>query len=489
MSQTDAPNQFKSSVEFSSSEFSHIEFSGSESSGRVPPHSLEAEQAILGGILLENDSINAVQEILQPRDFYQKSHQVLFEAMSSLSEKSEPIDVVTLSAELKKASMLEQSGGVEYLSKLIDIAPTAANTIYYARIIKEKAFRRRLIQEVGEITREPFNTHGDIDSFIDSVEKRIFSVSESRTNNSFFKVSDLVKGSIKEVERLYTLKDPITGVPSGFIDLDKMTSGFQSSDLVIVAGRPSMGKTSFALCIGRHVALEAKRPVAIFSLEMSKELITTRLLCSEARVASGKVRNGRLEESDFPRLVETASRLAQADLYIDDTPAISVLEMRAKARRLHKENPLSMIIVDYLQLMRSPSKKVERRDQEISEISGGLKALAKELKIPVIALSQLNRSVESRNDKRPMMSDLRESGAIEQDADIIGFIYRDEVYNPETQDKGVAEFIISKHRNGSIGTVRLAFQGEYTLFSNLAEPSAYGDYLGEDMKLTGSDFI
>jgi replicative DNA helicase len=464
------------------------QFFGTETIGRSPPNSVEAEQSVLGAVFLENESMNVLIEHLQPRDFYQRQHQLVFESMIILFEKSEPIDVLTLSTELRRTNTLDQAGGAEYLSAIIDLAPTSANTFYYAKVIKEKAIRRRLIHEASEIARDASKNHGDIDAFIDSVEQRIFAVSDARVHSSFSRVSELVKGSIKEVERLYTRKDPFTGIPTGFTDLDTLTSGFQSSDLIIVAGRPSMGKTSLALCMAKFMALEAKLPIAIFSLEMSKEQITSRLLCSEARVSLSRVRSGALDESDFPRLVEAASRLAQADVYIDDTAAISVLEMRAKARRLHREKPLGAIFVDYLQLMRGSSRRVERRDQEISEISGGLKALAKELKVPVIALSQLNRSVETRNDKRPMMSDLRESGAIEQDADIIGFVYRDEVYNQDTQDKGVAEFIVSKHRNGATDTIRMGFQREFTLFTNLAEGGAY-DYLGDDLKLTGEQLI
>lgn len=463
------------------------EFDGESISGRVPPNSLESEQALLGGVLLDNEALNTALEILQPDDFYKKAHEIIWQAMLAISERHEPIDVVTLSSELKAKDSIENVGGVDYISYLIDAVPTAANSQYYARLIKEMSLRRRLIHEAGQIVEEAMSTRGNIDGFIDSVEQRIFQVSEARINPSFSRVGEIVKDSIKHVEHLYMNKGQLTGVPSGFYDLDEMTSGFQSSDLIILAGRPSMGKTSFALSIARHVGVDCVKRVAVFSLEMSKEQIVLRLLCSEARVSNSLVRSGNLGESDFPKLVEAASKIAQADIYIDDTPAISVLEMRAKARRLHKEAPLSMIVVDYLQLMRGSARSQERREQEISEISSSLKALAKELNIPVIALSQLNRAVETRQDKRPVMADLRESGAIEQDADIIGFVYRDEVYNPETPDKGVAEFIIGKHRNGAVGTVRLSFQGEYTLFENLAEEDDSFDYLGDDIGLGADD--
>ena len=465
------------------------EFSSEISAGRVPPHSNDAEQSVLGAVLLDNEALNTMLEILQPDDFYHAGHRTIAETMIELNERLEPIDAVTLCEALRGSAKLDVVGGVEYISRLVDIVPTALNTEYYSKIIKEMSLRRKLIHQAGEIADAAFNERGDIDSFIDSVEQKIFKVSESRISPSFVKVGDIVRDSIKEVEKNYTSKEPITGVASGFSDFDKMTSGLQASDLIILAGRPSMGKTSLALSILRHIGMDSRKACAFFSLEMSKQQIVLRLLCSQAKVSSSKVRSGNLGESDFPRLVDAASELSQAPIYIDDTPALSVLEMRAKARRLHKEQELSMIVVDYLQLMRGGSRRVERREQEISEISSSLKALAKELNLPVIALSQLNRSVESRQDKRPMMSDLRESGAIEQDADIISFVYRDEVYNPDTPDKGVAEFIIGKHRNGPVGTVRLAFQNEYTLFENLAEEEAY-DYLGGDIELgEEEDFI
>ena len=455
---------------------------GSKRAGRIPPHDRISEMAVVGGILLDNESMNAALEILTPEDFYLRSHQVIFRAMIDLSERIEPIDAVTLGAELQKTKSLETAGGIEYISQILDTTPTAANVQYYGRVVRGLSLRRKVIHEVTEIAGSAYQISGEIDSFIDEVESRIFKIAESRINPAFAKMSELVKGSIKEVERLYANQGQLSGLPSGFTQLDAITSGLQPSDLIIIAGRPAMGKTSLVLSMARHIGLDSRKPVAVFSLEMSKEQIVMRMLCAEAKVSNTKVRSGRLADTDFPRLVDAASKLAQADIFVDDTPAISILEMRAKARRLHREKPLAAVIVDYLQLMRGSSRKSERREQEISEISGGLKALAKELNVPVIALSQLNRSVESRQDKRPMMADLRESGAIEQDADIIGFVYRDEVYNPDTQEKGIAELIISKHRNGAVGTVRLAFQGEFTVFENLAEGPQY-DYLGQDLSL------
>ena len=469
---------------FRQSESQEVEFA-EQSGGRVPPHSLESERAVIGAIMLDNECLYSVLEVLQAEDFYHKSHRLLLEQMIQLSENNEPIDIVILNKSLEKTGVLEEVGGLEYLSYLVDVVPTAANAGYYARIVREMSLRRKLINVGSSIVSDAFESQSDVEEFIDGVEQKIFSVSEARVKKGFFRAGDVVKDSIKEIEHQYVNKEKITGVASGFNDLDEMTAGFQKSDLVIIAGRPSMGKTALVLSIARQVALVESGAVAVFSLEMSKEQIVMRLLCSEARVSSSAVRSGALGESEFPRLVEAGSRIAQADLFIDDTPAVSVLEMRAKARRLHREKPLSLIMVDYLQLMRGRSKRVERRDQEISEISAGLKSLAKELSVPVLALSQLNRAVESRNEKRPMMADLRESGAIEQDADLIAFVYREEVYDPETPNKGVAELIVAKHRNGPIGTVRLAFHGEYTSFENLAEDR--GDfYLGEDLNLSGT---
>ncbi|MCL4130798.1 UNVERIFIED_CONTAM: hypothetical protein GTU68_021370 [Idotea baltica] len=431
--------------------------------------------------------MHSVLEVLRPGDFYRQSHNILFSAMLQISERHEPIDIVTLSAELESMKVIDKVGGIDYLSMLVDAVPTSANAQYYARIVKETALRRAIVHKASEIVEEAFSTRGDIGAFLDSVEQRIFQVSEQRARAGFARVADVVKDSIKRVEHLYINPDEFTGCPSGFLDLDEMTSGFQPSDLIILAGRPSMGKTSMALSIVEHVGLELQKNVAVFSLEMSKEQIVTRLLCSVSQVSNTRVRSGKLGESDFPRLVDAAAKIAQSNIFVDDTPALSVLEMRAKSRRLHRENPLSMVVVDYLQLMRGSARTSERREQEISEISSSLKALAKELNIPVVALSQLNRGVEARQDKRPMMSDLRESGAIEQDADIISFVYRDEVYHPETPDKGVAELIVSKHRNGSVGTVRLGFQAEYTRFVNLDENTQDYDYLGDDLVLNADD--
>jgi len=444
---------------------------------KLPPHSVEAEESVIGGILLDNDALNVALEIIRDEDFYRPAHQVIFSAMIALWEKREPIDVITLSQKLRSLGMLDTIGGLEELTRLATMVPSAANVTFYARLVKEFGLRRRVIREATEIVADAFSSEGEIEEFLDTVEQRILGISDCRISPAFHKAGDVVQESIKIIEQLYDRKELVTGVSSGFKDLDKMTAGFQPSDLIIIAARPSMGKTTFALNIASHIGIpnndSAKSTaVALFSLEMSKEQLVLRMLCSLADVDNAKVRTGHLGDRDFPRLVDAASRIAEGKVFIDDTGGLTITELRAKCRRLHKEHPLSLIIVDYLQLMRSPAYS-KFREQEISDISRSLKALAKELHVPVIALSQLNRSVESRENKRPQMSDLRESGAIEQDADIIMFIYRDEVYHQDTPDKGVAEILISKQRNGPVGTVRLAFLPHTTNFAPLV--SHYDD--------------
>ncbi len=437
---------------------------------KVPPQNLEAESSVLGGILLENDAINRVLEILTPEDFYRESHRKIFRAMVELSDRNEPVDIITLSDLLKAKGELDAVGGSAYLASLADFVPTAANIAYHARIVREKAILRHVISAATEIATRGFEEQGNVDEFLDAAEKAIFDIAEKKIQSSFVLVGDMIKDTLKTVEKLYERQEMVTGVPSGFKDLDKLTAGLQPAELVVVAGRPSMGKTAFCVNVATHAALNAGIGVAVFSLEMAKEQLVLRMLCSEARVDNSKVRAGYLGERDFPKLANAAGRLHEAPIYIDDTPAISVLEVRAKARRLVKDRVrrVGLIIVDYLQLMRGMGT-APNREQEISEISRSLKALAKELNIPVVAISQLNRRVEDRGDKRPMMADLRESGAIEQDADVIVFIYRDEVYNPKSPDKGTAEIIVAKQRNGPTGTVHLAFFNEITRFEDLAE--------------------
>lgn len=434
---------------------------------KVPPQNLEAESSILGGILLENDAISNVLELVIPDDLYRESHRKILRAMIELWDRNEPVDLITLSDTLKARGELEAVGGSVYLATLASQVPTAANIGYYARIVREKAILRRLIHTSTEIATRGLEGRGDVDAFLDDAERMIFDISEKRIRSSFVMVGDVVKDSIKKVEQLYERKEMITGVSSGFRDLDRLTAGLQPSDLIIVAGRPSMGKTAFALNIAANAAFSGVG-VAVFSLEMATEQLVLRMLCSEARVDHSRIRTGYLRESEFPSLVMAAGRLGDTPIYIDDTAAISVLELRAKARRLVRDTSkkIGLVIIDYLQLMRGMGT-APNREQEISEISRSLKALAKELNVPVIAISQLNRRVEDRGDKRPMMSDLRESGAIEQDADVIMFIYREEVYSRDNEEiRGLAEVDVAKQRNGPVDKVQLTFVKEYTRFED-----------------------
>ena len=436
---------------------------------KIPPQNLEAEQSILGSVLLENSAINSVLEVMSKDDFYSEAHRKIFNVMVELSEKNEPVDIITLSNALKDRNTLDSIGGTAYLASLVDNVPSAANVTNYAKIAKEKAILRGLIASATEIINSCYETGSDVDQVLDQAENRIFEIAENKVRPSFHPIREIVKDSFRSIEDLYARKELITGVPTGFEKIDDLTSGLQQSDLIIIAGRPSMGKTAFALNIAQFAALESQTPVAVFSLEMSKEQLVFRLLASEAKVDSQRLRKGFLGETDWPKLTAAAGRLSEAPLFIDDTPAITVLEMKAKSRRLKADAGLGLIVVDYIQLMRGGNYR-ESREQEISEISRSLKALAKELKVPVIALSQLNRKVEDRTNRRPQMADLRESGAIEQDADVIAFIYRDEVYNKseDNPEKGIAEIIIGKQRNGPTGTVKLAFLEKFTCFENLA---------------------
>ena len=438
-------------------------------SGLLPPQNIEAEQSVLGGCLLEGSAVFSVFEILKPEDFYKSAHRVLFEAVIALSEQGEAVDILTVSDHLRKTGDLEVAGGVAYVSSLPDFVPTTAHLASYAKIVKEKALLRKLIFAASNIVTQGYEGQQDVGMLLDEAERTVFQVNEDRDRRAFTPVKDALKESFRTIERLYETKNPVTGVTTGFTDLDKLTSGMQASDLIIIAGRPSMGKTALALCLAENAATDPKNPVgaAVFSLEMATDQLVMRMLCSQAKVDSWKLRTGFAVQRDLDNLVRAADKLSQAPIYIDDTPAQTVLEVRAKARRLKSEKNIGIIIVDYLQLMRGRAG-TDSREREISEISGGLKALAKELKVPIVALSQLNRGVESRPDKRPMLSDLRESGAIEQDADVIMFIYRDEVYNKETPDRGIAEVIIGKQRNGPTGIARLRFFGEYTRFEDLA---------------------
>lgn len=445
------------------------------SSHKIPPQNLEAEQSVLGGILIENQAINKVMEILTPDDFYRDGHRKIYAALIDLSERDEPADLITMTNELRKKDQLDAIGGASYLASLIDSVPTAANIEYYARIVREKAVLRKLIETSTEIITQSYQDRGDVENFLDEAEKAIFEISERRVRPAFYSIREVVKDSLDTISKLYEKKELITGIPSGFKELDKMTAGFQPSDLVIVAGRPSMGKTAFCLNVAQYAAIERKTPIAIFSLEMSKEQLVLRMLCSQSQVEGTRLRTGFLHESDWTKLTLAAGTLYEAPIFIDDTAALSVLELRAKARRLKAEHRLGLLVIDYLQLMKGRSR-VESRQQEISEISRSLKALAKELNIPVIAVSQLSRKTEERTGNRPQLSDLRESGAIEQDADVILFLFREEVYNRQEENQGKAELIIGKQRNGPIGKVDLAFIDKFTTFKDLYKGEAGNFY-------------
>ena len=412
-------------------------------------------------------------EILEPPAFYQPSHRLIFSTMLDLSERGEPIDIVTLVDRLRSAGSLDKAGGPDYIPTLADEVPTSAGVANYAKIVKEKAVLRNLIETSTEIVQDCFEAPGDVDQLLDEAERRIFAISEERIRSGFLSMKEIVKSSFKTIESLYEKKEHLTGVPTGFADIDELTSGFQPSDLIIIAGRPSMGKTAFCLNVAQYASMNKKLTVAVFSLEMAKEQLVMRMLCSEARIDAHRLRSGFLGQTDWPKLSTAAGRLADASIYIDDTPALSSMEMRAKTRRLKADKGLDLVIVDYLQLMSGRSTRSDNREQEISEISRSLKALAKELGVPVVALSQLNRGVESRMDKRPILADLRESGAIEQDADVIIFIYRDEIYNKESMEKGIAEIIIGKQRNGPVGVRKLTWLDKYTRFEDLTTREQY----------------
>lgn len=438
---------------------------------KLPPYNMEAEQGVLGACLKSQEAFAKALEVLDENEFYKSGHKKIFAAMRMLFEANEPIDVLGIAEMLRRQSQLESIGDLEYLSLLEDFVPTATAILHHAKIVREKKILRDLIETATEIVTQSYSDSEEVEQILDRAEQSIFQISENRTRRSFFSLKEIIKINFTSIEKLFETPGMVTGVPSGFIDLDNLTAGFQASDLIIIAGRPSMGKTSFALDIARYAALHEKIPTAIFSLEMSKEQLGIRMLCSEARVNSSKLRTGYIAKSDWPKLTEAAGRLSEAPLFIDDSPALSSLDLRARARRLAAEHPLGLVIVDYLQLMQSRGK-TESRQLEVTEISRGLKALAKEINAPIIALSQLSRAVESRVDKKPMLSDLRESGAIEQDADVVAFIYRDEVYHPDGDQQGIAEILIRKHRNGPIGDVKLSFESQYTRFHNFTDHSA-----------------
>ncbi len=444
-----------------------------------PPHSVEAEQAIIGGLMLENQAWDKVSTKLCEADFYRTEHRVLFRAVVELSRRGQPFDVVTLLDNLKSVDELDEAGGEAYLFELANNTPSVANVSAYADIVREKSVQRQLIAVASAIADSAYNPGGrEVPELLDFAETKVFAIAEQTGGEGGPEmIKSILVRAVEKIDALYHSGDSITGLPTGLSDLDKMTSGLQPSDLVIVAGRPSMGKTALAMNMAEHAAIKSGRPVLVFSMEMPSDSLAMRMMSSLGRIDQHRIRTGKLDDDDWPRVTSAVHMLSEASLFIDDTPSLSPSEMRARARRLMKEHgQLGLIVVDYLQLMKVPGFKAENRTGEISEISRSLKALAKELSVPVIALSQLNRSLEQRADKRPVMSDLRESGAIEQDADLICFIYRDEVYSEDSPDKGTAEIIIAKQRNGPIGKVRVAFLGKYTRFEDLA----FSGYQGAD---------
>ena len=435
--------------------------------GKIPPHDLDAEQAILGSMLTDRDAVISSVEVLKEEDFYREDNRAIYAAILNLYNRAEPIDIITVKSELESMGKFQQIGGLEYLAELPEKVPTTANATKYIKIVEEKSTLRRLIKTANEIIELGYDQSEEVEDIMEGAEKKIFNIMQEKNQKGYSPIKDVLVESFTKLEELYNRKQHITGVPSGFTDLDYRTAGFHGSELILIAARPAMGKTAFALNIATNAAVKSKVPVAVFSLEMSKEQLVNRILCSESMVDSNKVRTGKLEEDDWTKLAGSIGPLSEANIYIDDTPGISITEIRAKCRKLKLEKNIGLIVIDYLQLIQGTGKRNASREQEISEISRSLKILAKELDVPVIALSQLSRAAEQRADHRPMLSDLRESGAIEQDADIVMFLYRDDYYNQDSEKKDIAEVIIAKHRGGSTGTVELLWLGSYTKFVNL----------------------
>lgn len=439
-----------------------------EEIGKLPPQNIEAEMAVLGAMLLDEGVIPEVIEVVQPADFYKTEHGIIFTSISDLFDKRKKADILTVAEDLSRKKFLEKVGGATHLATLADFVPTASNAAYYARIVKEKSILRFLIQNSNQILSLAYKEEEEVNSILDKAEKLIFEISDRSVERNYIHIKEVLKDSIEVIESLYHKKSHITGIPTGFVDFDIKTAGLQKGDLVIIAGRPSMGKSALGCSIIEHVAVEEKTSAAVFSLEMSRQQLIQRFLCSQAKVDIHKLRTGFLSPKEWPLLTNAAGRLSQAPIYIDDAPALNIFEIRAKARRLKAHHNIQLLMIDYLQMIRSVYRS-ESRQQEISEISRALKALAKELDIPILALSQLSRAVESRQDRRPQLSDLRESGAIEQDADLVTFLLREEYYNPSEENKGQAELIIAKQRNGPVGSVFLGFIKEYMRFVNLAK--------------------
>ena len=434
---------------------------------KIPPHDIEAEQAILGSMLTDRDAVVAATEFIKPEDFYREDNKAIYTSILNLYSKAEPIDIITVKAELIEEGKFEQIGGLEYLVTLPDKVPTTANVDKYIKIVEEKSILRQLIKTSNELIELGYAQTEEVDTIMDQAEKKIFDIMKNKNTKGYTSIKDVLVESFAQIEKLYNQKGIVTGVPTGFTELDYKTSGLNKSDLILIAARPAMGKSALAINIATYAAVHENVPVVIFNLEMSKEQVGNRILCSEAMVDSSKVRTGKMEEDDWVKLASAIGPLSEAPIYIDDTPGISIMEIRARCRKLKLEKNIGLVVIDYLQLIQGTGKRGASREQEISEISRSLKILAKELDVPVIALSQLSRAAEQRNDHRPMLSDLRESGAIEQDADIVMFIYREDYYNQETEKKNIAEIIISKHRSGATGTVDLLWLGNYTKFVNL----------------------
>ena len=435
--------------------------------GRIQPHDIEAEQAIIGSMLTDKDAVIAAVEVLQEQDFYREDNKIIYSAILNLYNRAEPIDIITLKSELKSMGKFEAVGGLEYIVQLPDKVPTTSNVEQYIKIVEEKSMLRALIKTADELITLGYDPTQEVEQVIDTAEKKIFQVMQKKNQKGYSSIKDILVDTFTQLEQLYNQKESITGVPTGFVDLDYRTSGLHNSDLILVAARPAMGKSAFALNIATNAAVRAKVPVAIFSLEMSKEQMTNRILCSEAMVDSAKVRTGKIDDDEWAKLAATSGELSEAGIYIDDTPGISIMEIRAKCRKMKLEKNIGLVVIDYLQLVQGSNKKGGSREQEIAEISRSLKILAKEIDVPVIALSQLSRAPEQRIDHRPMLSDLRESGSIEQDADIVMFLYRDDYYNEDTEKKNIAEVIIAKHRSGATGTVELLWLANYTKFANI----------------------
>jgi len=437
----------------------------SEMIQRIPPNNIEAEQSVLGAMLLDKEAISTATEYISGDDFYREAHKEIFEAIVDIYNRGEPVDLITLTEKLKTRNTLEAVGGITFLTNLMDAVPTTHNVKYYAKIVEDKSLLRKLIKSSNEIIQKSYQAEEDIGEIIDDAEKGIFNISLKRSTQGFVHLKNILNANFDRIEQLYLNKGKITGVPTGFHDLDNKLSGLQKSDLILIAARPSMGKSSFMMNIVQHAAVREKTTTAIFSLEMSKEQLTQRLLCSEALIDAHRLRIGDINEDEWVKLARAMGPLSEAPIYIDDTPSISITEMRAKCRRLKLEHDLGLIVIDYLQLMQGKGY-AESRQQEISEISRSLKALAREINVPVVALSQLSRAPEMRADHRPVLSDLRESGAIEQDADVVMFLYRDEYYHPDTEKKNIGEINISKQRNGPTGTIELIWLGQFTKFVN-----------------------